>query len=329
MKLSIIGTTGLRIGLAVAATAIVPALVAEGPADKPAAPSIFTMTTSVAAPTRDVRYQPEGMSSSSLDDTLAEGSPAASLPTERDSLSFDGGQPPPGRRRSYGPSRYEDRMHNADGSTKIAFMAGGGMAVPTGNTAKFFTPSWTVAAGAGINFNRMFGVLGEFHYDHFGVTAGAIQNEYTNVLAYLSANYGATAADLAGFDANGHVISFTVNPVINFADRRNKLGAYVTGGLGWYRKTTNFTLPSVSQSCNSFYCQQYASTYNIDQASADTLGYNVGFGLSYAISEFSSERLFVDARYHWLPISSNNNQDFYPFNRRNTGYIPITVGIRF
>ena len=329
MKIRTICSTGLRAGLAFAAVAFVPALVAESPVATPATtPSIFTFNNNVTAPTRDFRYQPEGMTSSSSDDAIAAGDPSASLAAERDSLSFDGAQPPPGR-RSYGRSRYQDRWHNSDGSTKIALMAGAGLNVPNGNTAKFYTPSYTIAAGAGFNFNRMFGVLGEFHYDHMGLTGGAIQNEYNNVLAYLSANAGATPSDLAGFDANAHVVSFTVDPIVNFSDRSKKLGAYVTGGLGWYRKTTNFTLPTVSTACGTFFCQQYASTYNIDQASADTFGYNIGFGLSYAISQFSSERLFVDARYHWLPISSNNNQDFFPFNRRNTSFIPITVGIRF
>lgn len=282
--------------------------------------------TGITDPTRDFRYQPAGVSSS--EDNAAAGDPALAVNAERESLAGDAAQPAPGRRRSYGRSRYQDRLHNADGSSKIAFMAGAGLNLPTGNTGKFYTPSYDVGVGAGINFNRMFGILGEFHYDHMGVTSGAINTEYSNLLA-LPPQYGITADALSGFDANAHVLSLTVDPVINFADSRSKLGAYVTGGLGYYRKTTNFTLPAAQTGCSYYYCTTYYSNYNFDSATANSFGYNVGFGLTYKLSEFSSERLFVDARYHWISISSNNNQDFFLYNRRNTSILPVMVGIRF
>jgi hypothetical protein len=330
MNLSI-RITGLRIGLALAAISAVPALHAAGPASMntsapsaltASAPSIFN--TTVPDPTRDVRYESAGMSSS--DNAVEAADPSASLTGERDSLGehFDGEQPSPGRRR-YGRSRYQDRLHNADGSTKIAFMAGAGLNMPVGNTGKYYTPSYTFGVGAGWNFNKTFGVLGEFHYDHMGLTGGSINTEYNNLLTV-----GFQQSDLEGFDANAHVFSLTVDPIINFTPRgrSGKLGGYVTGGVGFYHKTTNFTLPQVGESC-SFFCVQFIENVNIDSASANSFGTNVGFGLTYKLSEFSSERLFVDARYNWLPISSNNNNDFFPFNRRNSEYIPITVGIRF
>lgn len=322
MKLSF--TNGLcAAALALSAIALAPsAHAAETPAsDKPfSASSLFNPNAPVSVSSDDFRYQPAGMSSSS-DDAIAAADPSATLNADT------GSQPPPGR-RSYGRSRYQDRMHNSDGSTKIAFMAGGGMTVPTGNTAKYYTPSWTIGAGAGINFNRMFGILGEFHYDHMGLTGGAINYEYNNVLAVIQ-QQGYSADDLDGFDANAHVISLTVNPIINFSDPRSKVGAYVTGGGGWYRKSTNFTLPTAQTGCNYYYCQTFYTTYDLDSYSASTFGWNVGFGLTYKLSEFSSERLFVDARYHWAPIKDNKGADFFPYNARHTGYIPVTVGIRF
>ncbi len=228
------------------------------------------------------------------------------------------------RRRSYGHSRYEDRMHNADGSTKIAFVAGAGLNLPVANTGKFYTPSYDIEVGGGYNFSRMLGILAEFHYDHAGVTGGAIQYEYNNLIAA-----GVTQSQLAGFDANSHVLSFTVNPVVSFSDQKNPFGAYVTGGVGYYRKSTNFTLPSVGTACNYYYCYQYGTNVNVDSYSANGFGANAGFGLTYRISEFSNERLFMEARYHWMNLNTSNNTDFFPFNRRNSEYVPITVGIRF
>ncbi len=178
--------------------------------------------------------------------------------------------------------------------------------------------------GVGYNFNKMFGVLGEFHYDHMGVTGGAIAVEYNNLLAL-----GASADDLDGFDANAHVLAVTVNPVVNFANDRSRFGAYITAGVGYYHKTTNFTLPSYGTVCD-YFCYTYASNYNVDDASAGGFGVNGGLGLTYKISEFSNERLFVEGRYNWIKISDTaNNTDVFPYNRRNSEYIPLVAGIRF
>ncbi|MGI4755301.1 MAG: hypothetical protein ACRYGF_00455 [Janthinobacterium lividum] len=317
-----LSTSVVRSCLTLTAFAFAPLLHAATPAagdTTPGTSSIFAMNTTVIDPTRDFRYQPEGVSSSSA---AAADDLSSSLDAERDSLA-DGAQPAPGRRRSYGRSRYQDRMHNADGSTKIAFVAGAGLNLPTGNTGKFYTPSYTITAGAGINFNKTLGILGEFHYDHMGLTSNSLNYQYANYVTYA----GATADDLAGLDGNAHVIALTVNPIVNFsgASRGSKLGGYVTGGVGFYHKVTNFTLP---QEIDTYY-YSYITPQTFDSYSANSFGVNGGFGLTYKLSEFSSERLFVEARYNWLKISANNSGDFFPFNRRNTGYIPITAGIRF
>jgi hypothetical protein len=304
--------------LLAAAVLAVPAMRAATPVDPSATTaSIFHVDPSMLS-ADTLRYETAGVSSST-EDAIAD---------EREELSGSGlgagaGTAPTGRRRSYGRSRYEDRMHNADGSTKVAFVAGAGLNVPVANTGKFYTPSYDIVVGAGYNFSKMFGVLGEFHYDHMGVTGGAIAEEYAALVAY-----GATSDDLAGFDANAHVYSITVDPVVNFASDRSRFGAYFTGGVGYYHKTTNFTLPTYGTACD-YFCYTYATQYNVDQASAGGFGVNGGIGLTYKISEFSNERLFVEGRYNWIKISSSNNQDFFPYNRRNTEYIPVVAGIRF
>lgn len=281
--------------------------------------SAFRMNNALAATDAAFHYETAGVSSSA-EDAVAD---------ERASLSGDGAlgaTAPGGRRRSYGRSRYEDRMHNSDGSTKIAFVGGAGLNVPVANTGKFYTPSYTVTAGAGYNFNKMFGVLGEFHYDHMGVTGGSIAYEYNTLMN----NYGATADDLAGLDANAHFIAVTVNPVVTYSSDRSRFGAYATAGGGYYRKTTNFTLPAEGTACNGYFCETYESNQTFDSATANGYGFNGGFGLTYKISSFSSERLFVEARYHWMKIGTDaNNTDVFIYNRRNSEYIPVTAGIRF
>jgi len=112
--------------------------------------------------------------------------------------------------------------------------------------------------------------------------------------------------------------------VVNLVGQ-GRVGAYVTGGLGYYRKTTNFTLPQLSQ---TYYGQIIQQNVTFDAYSAGGIGYNGGVGLTYKLSEFSSERLFVEARYEWLNLGKNSNE-FFPFNKRNSGTVPITVGVRF
>lgn len=313
-------TAILRTCSIAAALATVPAAVAFAatPASSGTTSSLFS-TATVGDALRDVRYQPEGLSSSA-DETATDGS-ALTLSSERDSLAGDAAQPGPGRRR-YGRSRYQDRLHNADGSSKIAFVAGAGLNLPVANTGKYYTPSYAITAGAGINFNKMFGVLGEFHYDHMNLTSGSLNYQYANYIA----NYGATPSDLVGLDGNAHVIALTVNPVVNFSgsNRNSKLGAYLTGGVGFYHKATNFTLPEAVQS----YYYTYVTAQNIETYSANGFGVNGGVGLTYKLGEFSSNRLFAEARYHWMNLG-NNSAESFPYNRRNTEYVPVTVGIRF
>ena len=311
------------VSVAVAACTLVPAANAAVPAqpssdviaDSQPSASLFRVDSALVAPLENVQYRTEGVSSSSVDDERMNLSP--------EGIAGEGaGQPANGRRRSYGHSRYQDRLHNADGSSKIAFVAGGAIAIPVGSTGKYYTPSYAFQAGAGWNFNKMFGVLGEFHYDHFGLTGGNITNQLNTYIAE-----GNTAASLQGLDANAHVISLTVNPIVNFSSGRNsKLGAYVTGGVGYYRKSTNFTLPVLTQ---DYFGNVYQQNVNAITYSANSFGASLGVGLTYKLSEFSSERLFAEGRYDWLKINSANNPDDYIYNRRNTGYIPVEVGIRF
>ena len=56
----------------------------------------------------------------------------AAAPERLHGEGLDDTQPPP--RRRYGRPRYNDSSHNADGSSKYAFIAGGGFTLATGNT---------------------------------------------------------------------------------------------------------------------------------------------------------------------------------------------------
>src|ERR1700754_3339580 len=96
--------------VALSAISFAPIALAAGPSTpdtpKSLTPAPLFNPNAVSVSSDDFHYQPSGISSSS-DDAIAAADPSASL-------HFDTGtQPPPGR-RSYGRSRYQDHLHNAD-----------------------------------------------------------------------------------------------------------------------------------------------------------------------------------------------------------------------
>ncbi|MDQ2834296.1 MAG: hypothetical protein M3Y50_11225 [Acidobacteriota bacterium] len=248
-------------------------------------------------------------------------------------LAFGGGQPPP--RRRYGRPNYNDSRTNSDGSSKYAFVVGGGFNLPTGGTHNYLTPGWNIQAGVGRNFNKTLGLMFQFDYDHFGFQTATLNN----LLAQYNSQ-GATdqsGAPLSQLGGSSHVWSFTLDPIVNFYTS-DSWGAYVTGGVGFYHKTANFTIPGVGTYCDYYYgCYQYQSNQTIDKYTSNAFGANGGFGLTYKFSRFANERLFAEARYVWVdnqpkPFDVSGQTAYYnafPQNSARTTFIPVTFGVRF
>ena len=291
-----------------------------GPASAAALVSFNTTPTIDLATAAGVGYDSSSSSSSS------------SSSVEASSLNFTGGtfaalQPPP--RRRYGRPRYNDSSHNPDGSNKYAFVAAVGLSLPTGNTRQYLNTDYAFQVGAGRNFNKNFAIIAQFDYDHFGFTGNTIANQ-----AIL---YGAQGV----LDGKSHVWSITLNPTYTIFTSEG-LGAYIVGGVGFYHKTANFTVPVTGTYCDYYYgCYQYQANQTIDKYTSNAPGFSGGFGLTFKPSRFAGERLFVEARYVYVnnqqregitvqnsnPTYTGNN--FYPANSNYTTYIPIKAGIRF
>jgi hypothetical protein len=234
-------------------------------------------------------------------------------------------QPPP--RRRYGRPRYTDSSHNADGSNKWTFEAGGGLTIPTGNSHKYLTPSYAFQVGAGRNFNKNLGLLLQFDYDHFGFQGSTI--------AQQNFFYGTNGQ---GLDGSTHVWSFTLDPIYNINSPSETVGAYVIGGVGFYHKVANFTIPG--EECDYYYGICYTANEPFDDYSSNAVGVNGGFGLTYKFSRFADERFFMEARYVFMDnspragITMANYQtyagyNYFPQNSHRTTYIPIKFGVRF
>ena len=255
-------------------------------------------------------------------------------------------QPPP--RRRYGRPRYNDNKHNADGSAKYGFALGAGMTAPVGNTFHYLNTSYGVQVGVARNFNKNLGVVAQFDYDRFGFNARTLINQQAlyNYCPSAVPSSTCTSNAITNLDGNSHIWSFSLNPMYTIVDTA-PVGAYVIVGAGFYHKVANFTLPT--NACADIYCiYQYTANQNIDHYTSNAPGVSGGIGLTYKTSRFSSERVYVEARYVFIDNSqrfgltaanintaagqkyyNSNGSDFYPANSNRTSYTAYKAGIRF
>jgi hypothetical protein len=252
-------------------------------------------------------------------------------------LNFDAAQPPP--RRRYGRPNYNDSRTNPDGSSKYTFLAGGGFNMPTGGTHNYLSTGWNIQVGGGRNFNKTFGVLAQFDYDHLGFQTATLNN-----LLAIYNSLGATDQNgnqLTQLGGTSHIWSFTVDPIINYYTS-DTWGAYVVGGVGFYHKTANFTIPGIGTYCDPFYgCYEYQANQTIDKYTSNAFGANAGIGFTYKASRFASTKFYGEARYVWTDNSRRPYEDgstaaanstyfnVFPQNSAPTTYLPITFGVRF
>ena len=273
-------------------------------------------------------------------------------------------QPPTptyGGQRKYGHQTYSDHWTNADGSHKYSLAFGGGMTIPVsqrttsstpgvsspcvqnnsqlGAQGQYFysnngkpqpcipdntlvqTPDWAIQLGVGRNFNKRLGVLAQFEFDRMNVPASII-NYIINSSSSLNAN-----SNLSGMDMNTHVLSLTLNPIFNFY-QGDSWGAYVIGGGGYYHKATNFTIAVSSGYGGYGYGGGYASNQNIATITGNAGGMDIGGGVTRKFSQYSSARLYLEARYNYVASLSNKNTA-YPEASYSTGYIPVVLGVRW
>lgn len=202
--------------------------------------------------------------------------------------------------------------------SKLALEAGGGFTAPVGNDvsggknvglAGYNTWGYNLTLGGGWNFNKWFGTLIEYQFNRNKIP-------------------GATLAALGVPGGNVNTWSFTIDPIV-YLPVTPKVGAYVTGGGGFYRKVTNYTSPA--QVCYYDYYYGYVCGYQnqtVYHFSSNQGGLNIGGGLYWkAFGPESNAKLYAEARYVWVNSPSASNSQ--PLSEGTEGLIPVTFGIRF
>jgi opacity protein-like surface antigen len=165
-------------------------------------------------------------------------------------------------------------------------------------------PGYNISAGAGFNLTPEFGIVGEFGYNHLGLSR--------------------TTLSAAGVpDGVTRIYSVTANPIVRL-NSRGRFGAYLIGGGGFYRRTIEFTQPAVGTITvfDPFYGVIYPAAIptNIILGSftQNKGGLNIGGGITVRVSGDSNASFFAETRYHYVfttPV--------------RTTVLPVTFGFRW
>ena len=198
--------------------------------------------------------------------------------------------------------------------SKYALEFGGGFNAPI-SSAITYGGNFTV--GGGVNFSKRFATLVEFQF---------IDDKLPGAL--IAATQGADGG-------HAHIWSFTVDPVISlFPNSSNDI--YVTGGGGFYRKVTTFTVLSPTEFCTYFYCGIGYAPATVGHFSSNQGGFNIGGGYQHRLGGMygdSKMKLFAEVRYLKVlspAIVGQSANGLAPVSiPADTKLLPITFGVRW
>jgi len=187
------------------------------------------------------------------------------------------------------------------------------ISAPLNPTARFVNLGLGTTIGAGYNFNRRHGVVGEFMWNNLFTTNGA--------LAPIRA-----ASQNPSISAGANLFAFTGN--YRFELRNKAIGTYLIGGGGYYYRNSHLSQKITTGSsitCTptwlwfGFACESGTVTANqtIGSSSSHSMGVNGGIGFTARVGE-APYRVYVETRYHYAPGKGISTQ-----------LVAVTVGIRY
>ncbi|HEV2462723.1 MAG TPA: hypothetical protein VGT04_02870 [Acidobacteriaceae bacterium] len=190
----------------------------------------------------------------------------------------------------------------------FAFEGGGGFTAPIGNDVRGGYDGWgyNVTVGGGWNFTKMIGALLEYQFNRNTIPQTTLQ-----AIGVPSGNI--------------NTWSLTLDPII-YLPVTHSMGAYATGGGGFYRKVTNFSAPQLVEQC-FYFCYYGYTNQTVGHFSSNQGGLNIGLGGYWkAFGPDSNAKLYAEARYVWVnsPAPTKTQQ-----GEGTEGLIPVTFGIRF
>ena len=192
----------------------------------------------------------------------------------------------------------------AQNPNRFAFNVGGGFTEPAGGTNGRLDMGFNVNAGAGVNFVPHFGVMAEFGFNHLDLNSSV-----------LAAN--------AVPDGTARIFSLTLNPIIHL-NPRGRFDAYLIGGGGYYRRTVEFTAPTVTTITGFdpfygvFFPIDIPANVVLGSFTQNKAGWNAGGGVSVRVRGDSNAKLYAESRYHYIYTTPVK-----------TMVLPVTFGLRW
>ena len=185
---------------------------------------------------------------------------------------------------------------------RFAFELGGGFTEPVGNTGRNLDQGWNIGTGAGINFSQYVGLLVQVDYNRLGINSTTLN-----------------AVGFPGGDVN--VFSATLDPIVHLTPRGH-FDVYLIGGGGYYRRTQEFTAPSVATFTAfdpffGFYRAAVPTTAVLASYSVNKPGVNGGAGIAFGTKWHG--KIFAEARYHRIFVNEFTHTD----------YVPVSFGFRW
>ncbi len=183
----------------------------------------------------------------------------------------------------------------------FTFNFGFGYSPVTGQIAQRLRNGWNFTGGAGYRFNPHFETNLEFEWDGFPVQPLVL-----------------TEAQVPG--ANAHMWSLTLNQKLHLLPS-HKVDPYITGGAGYFRRTIQFTQPTLQSvfifdPFFGFLPTVVPADIVLGNVTRGGVGGDLGAGFDFPF--FSQSRIFVEARYEY---GSTGNIP--------TRLIPVTIGIHW
>jgi hypothetical protein len=192
---------------------------------------------------------------------------------------------------------------------RFTFNGGGLLGIGRGDVASFVGDSLHGVVGAGMNFNRWFGVDAEY--------------------MYYNLDFRQNVKDSQGLaHQSGDMQSLSLDGIINIPRHFNKFGAYGIFGAGFYRRTVSVPkhfLPAGAdfEPAYKWFDLNYGTLGEIEPQyissnTKDAVGFNYGGGLTYGLNHLHNAKIYVELRYHRAYHSDGQ-----------TIVMPVTLGLRW
>ena len=191
----------------------------------------------------------------------------------------------------------------AQDERRFTVNAGAGFSPLVGQISDRLNNGWHVTVGGGYRFTRHFETNLQFTYNGFGVKPLVLQE-----------------ADVPA--ANSHLWSLTVNPKLRLHPV-GRLDPYFTGAVGYYRRTIQFTQPTLApiDIFDPFFGFFFFPTLvqaNIVLGNVTRGGVGGSLGAGFDLPFVGGTRFFAEARYQYASTGS------IP-----TRMVPLTLGVRW